>query len=82
MHATIAIDTTQAVYESVRAGSGLSVLPDYLVSQDLMKGRLIHVLPKWHLPSGGIYVVFPAARYRPAKVRAFMDMLIQKEKER
>ncbi len=27
------------------------------------------------LPSGGIHAVFPAARFRPAKVRAFVELM-------
>ncbi len=82
MQAAIAIDTTQAVHEAVRAGSGLSVLPDYLVGGDVHDGRLVHMLPDWELPSGGIHVVFPAARYRPPKVTAFVEMLAQAERAR
>lgn len=74
--ARIAIDTTPGVLAAVLAGGGLSVLPDYLVARDVAAGRLHHVLPRWELPSGGIYTVVPAARFRPRKVAAFVDMLL------
>jgi hypothetical protein len=61
---------------SVRAGGGLSVLPDFLVADELESSRLIHVLPEWALPSGDMYTVYPAARFRPRKVIAFVEMLI------
>jgi DNA-binding transcriptional LysR family regulator len=73
----IAMDTTTAVHACVRAGAGLSVLPDYLVADDLAAGRLVQLLPDWSLPSGGIHVVFPPTRFRPAKVRAFVDILVE-----
>ncbi|MGO8656323.1 LysR substrate-binding domain-containing protein, partial [Rhizobium ruizarguesonis] len=73
--ADIAINTTPAVMEAVRQGGGLSVLPDFLATADMANGRLIHALPDWHLPSGGVYTVYPAARFRPPKVSAFVDML-------
>jgi len=76
LQAKIAIDTSPGVLEAVRAGGGLSVLPDFLVADELASGRLIHVLPDWSLPSGGIYTVYPAARFRPRKVTAFVEMLI------
>jgi len=76
LQAKIAIDTTPGVLEVVRAGGGLSVLPDFLVADELTSGRLIHVLPEWSLPSGGIFTVYPAARFRPRKVTAFVEMLI------
>jgi DNA-binding transcriptional LysR family regulator len=56
---TIAIDATPAVLAAVRAGAGLSVLPDFLVRDELAAGRLAHILPDWQLPSGGIYTVYP-----------------------
>ncbi|WEZ84478.1 LysR family transcriptional regulator [Rhizobium sp. 32-5/1] len=74
--ADIAINTTPAVMEAVRQGGGLSVLPDFLAAADIASGRLTHVLPDWHLPSGGVYTVYPAARFRPPKVSAFVDLLI------
>ncbi|TIS59314.1 LysR family transcriptional regulator [Mesorhizobium sp.] len=79
MHATISIDATPAVLAAVRTGAGLSVLPDFLVRDDLTAGRLIHVLPEWRLPSGGIYTVYPTARFRPPKVSSFVEMLIAAE---
>lgn len=71
----ISLDVTLAVREAVRQGAGLSVLPDYTVQEDLEAGRLVHVLPRWGLRTGGIHAVFPAARFRPAKVRVFVDLM-------
>ncbi|KAA3507703.1 hypothetical protein DXT89_22395, partial [Agrobacterium vitis] len=42
----------------------------------------VHLLPEWTLPQGGIYAVFPPARFRPAKVRSFIDMLMVAERKR
>ena len=80
--ASIFLDATLAVREAVRHGAGLSVLPDYAIADDLAAGRLIEVLPQWQLPSGGIHAVFPPARFRPAKVRAFVELLAERERQR
>lgn len=82
VQASIFLDATLAVREAVRAGAGVSVLPDYVIAEDLANGRLIQVIPQWSLPIGGIYVTFPSARFRPAKVRAFVDLLVSKEQQR
>jgi DNA-binding transcriptional LysR family regulator len=82
VHASIFLDATLAVREAVCHGAGLSVLPDFAIADELAAGRLIQVLPQWRLPSGGIHAVFPAARYRPAKVRAFVDLLAEREQQR
>jgi DNA-binding transcriptional LysR family regulator len=82
MRSSIAIDATPAVYAAVLGGAGLSVLPDYLVARDVAAGRLCRVRPEWKLRSGGIHVVFPAARFRPAKVSRFVDLLLESERAR
>ena len=82
MQASVFFDATLAVRGAVCEGMGLSVLPDFAVEDDIAAGRLIHVLPQWRLPSGGIHAVFPAARFRPAKVRAFVDLLADSEQKR
>lgn len=82
VHPSITLDATLAVAEAVRNGVGLSVLPDYAIEDDLRADRLMHVLPGWDLPSGGIHAVYPAARFRAAKVRAFVDLLADRERQR
>jgi len=82
VQASIFLDATLAVREAVCEGAGLSVLPDYAIADDLATGRLIQVLPQWRLPCGGIHAVFPAARFRPAKVRAFVDLLAERTQQR
>lgn len=82
VQAAIFLDTTLAVREAVRRGAGLSVLPDYVVADDLEAERLLQVLPQWSLPAGGIHAVFPFARFRPVKVRAFVDVLSGEQKLR
>jgi DNA-binding transcriptional LysR family regulator len=82
VHASIFLDTTLAVREAVFHGAGLSVLPDYAIAADIAAGRLVEVLPQWRLSSGGIHAVFPAARFRPTKVRAFVDLLAERELQR
>lgn len=80
MRASLAVDTTPGVLAAVQSGGGLSVLPDFLVRDLLASGQLVHVLPGWHLPSGGIHAVYPAARFRPAKVTVFLEMLAEAER--
>lgn len=72
---SIFLNTTLAVREAVCRDAGLSVLPEFAVVDELATGRLIRVLPRWSLPSGGIHAVFPTARFRPAKVRQFVQLL-------
>jgi DNA-binding transcriptional LysR family regulator len=81
MQASIFLDATLAVREAVLQSAGLAVFPDYVIANDLKSGRLIQVLPQWSLPAGGIHAVFPSARFRPAKVRAFVDLLVSQQQQ-
>lgn len=74
--APLSADRTAVVHASVRAGLGFAILPDFLVKQDLERGDLRTLLPDWNLPEGGIFAVFPPSRFRPAKTRAFVEILL------
>lgn len=66
-------NNTLAVYRLVLDGAGVSVLPSFLVAREIARGRLVRLLPGWHLPQGGIYALYPSARYMPVRVRAFIE---------
>ncbi|WP_199230193.1 LysR substrate-binding domain-containing protein [Azospirillum sp. TSH58] len=71
----MSVNATPAALAAVQAGGGFAVLPEFLVAEEIAAGRLVPLLPDWSLPSGGIHAVYPATRFRPLKVRAFVDML-------
>ncbi|MBZ9726394.1 LysR family transcriptional regulator [Mesorhizobium sp. CO1-1-11] len=82
LNPVITCDKSPAAHACVLAGIGLGVFPDYSVSDDIAEGRLVPVFADWALPTGGIHAVFPPARFRPAKVRAFVDLLAAAERKR
>ncbi|WP_374347813.1 LysR family transcriptional regulator [Chitinimonas sp.] len=61
--------------ECARSGLGWTVLPDYMVADDIASGRLLTPLQGWSLPIGGVYAVYPASRFLPAKVRRLIGFL-------
>lgn len=73
--AVLSANTATAVREIAVAGGGLAILPDFAVAGHVASGRLVRILPRWRLPSGGIYAVFPSARQQPRKVRVFIDAM-------
>lgn len=75
MRKTLSINTTPGVLAATLARGGIAILPDFIVTEHVNSGELTHLLPSWTLPSGGIYVVYPAARFRPQKVATFVTML-------
>jgi DNA-binding transcriptional LysR family regulator len=68
-------DSPQSVLGLVRGGAGISILAAFTVQEDLARGRLVELLDRWQLPTGGIYAVYPASARVPAKVRAVIDYL-------
>lgn len=75
LRSTLMVDAAPAIRQAVIAGGGLAILPDFLVADDVAAGRLRHILPEWQLRDGGIHAVLPPARFRPARVRAFVETL-------
>ena len=75
MRSVMRASAPSSVLALVRNGAGLSVLPDFMVAEDLAAGRLVRVLPGWTMPAGGVYAVYPSSRYLPAKVRILLDFM-------
>ncbi len=60
---------------AARLGVGLTVLPAFLVHDDLATGRLVALLPETPPTPDGIFAVFPQERQTSPKVRALIDHL-------
>lgn len=71
----ISVDSARSLMAFALAGSGVALLPQWLVNTALEDGTLIHLLPDYHFPRQGIYAVYPDARHVSTKVRAFIDFL-------
>ena len=54
-----------------------SLIPRIYVEEDLAAGRLVSVLDDWTPVATTIYAVYPSRRYLQAKLRAFLDFLVQ-----
>ena len=59
------------------AGLGFATLPDFIAKPALEAGELVAVLDEWIPRGGGIFAVYPHRRYLPAKIRVFVDFLVQ-----
>ena len=59
--------------EAGRMGLGISVLPDWLIGEDLASGRLVRVLCNWLPVSLPAHIVYPVQRRLPQRVRTFIE---------
>lgn len=56
---------------------GILMQPTYIVHDDLVAGRLVRLLEGWELQKLTINVAYPTRRHLPAKVRCFVDFLVE-----
>ncbi|MES2264594.1 MAG: LysR family transcriptional regulator [Pseudomonadota bacterium] len=71
-------DTARA---AALGGQGIIWQPSFLVGADLRAGRLVPVLPDYHLPAIDIQAVYPSRRHLSAKVRVMIDFLVDAFKD-
>jgi DNA-binding transcriptional LysR family regulator len=73
----IEVNSPMAARAAAVAGLGFVILPDFIAAPDIADGKLVAMLGDRILPGGGIFAVYPHRRYLPAKVRVFVDFLVQ-----
>lgn len=78
VHPRLLCDSDDAAIDAVLAGGGLSRLMIYKIAQALIDGRLQSVLSAYEEPPLPIHVLHPEGRHISAKVRAFLDMLVDR----
>jgi DNA-binding transcriptional LysR family regulator len=66
----------EALQQAALAGSGIALLPRFVVEADLAAGRLVEVLGGWSAPPIAAHALYLRAPRVPAKVRAFVEHLV------
>ncbi|WP_206208408.1 LysR family transcriptional regulator [Vibrio sp. H11] len=74
----LTVNNSEAIRRALLDGLGIGQLPTFLVSKDIIAGRLKPVMQEFSLPEHAIYAVFPERKHLPLKVRAFMDFVSDK----
>lgn len=70
-------DDTNLTYQAALQGVGLAYLPDWLVADDLLSGRLLRLLPNYNQAPQELHAVYASRRYLTPKVRSFIDYWLQ-----
>jgi DNA-binding transcriptional LysR family regulator len=70
--------SAQACLAAARAGFGIARAPAFAAVDDLRTGRLQSLLCQFEPEQVPIHVVYPQTRHLAAKVRAFVDFLVQR----
>jgi DNA-binding transcriptional LysR family regulator len=60
------------------AGVGITLEPEFIVAPDVRAGRLVRLLRDYAPPAISINAAYPSRRHLSAKVRAFIDFLVER----
>jgi DNA-binding transcriptional LysR family regulator len=69
------VNNGDAMMPALIAGTGVGVLPEFIVRDALADGRLERLLPEWSLPSSSVHWVTPPGGQRPRRVDALGEFL-------
>lgn len=71
----LSTDGVYAARLAALAGFGVSLASAWMVTDDIVQGRLIQLVPQWQGISLPVYIVYPYARFYPAKLRRFVELM-------
>ena len=68
-------DSLYAARNTALAGLGVTLISSWVVEEDIRSGRLIMLLPQWQAAPLPVHLVYPWARYYPARLRKFLQLM-------
>ncbi|SPL70580.1 LysR substrate-binding domain-containing protein [Acinetobacter stercoris] len=80
-HPRLKTDNFSAMKAGVMRGIGIASLPKVYVREELKNGKLIEVLPDWHLPRGVIYIAYTSRLGMLPAVRSLLEYLVEQFKQ-
>ncbi|MBW8183538.1 LysR family transcriptional regulator [Shewanella nanhaiensis] len=72
------VNNSEALQKAILSGLGIAKIPTFIVGQDIAEGKLIPLLTDYQLPMQTFYAVFPERQHLPAKVRVFLDFILER----
>jgi DNA-binding transcriptional LysR family regulator len=70
------VNNGDAMLPALIAGTGLGVLPEFILRDALADGRLEWLLPDWSLPAASVHWVTPPGGQRPRRVDVLGEFLV------
>jgi len=72
------VNNGDAMMPALIAGTGLGILPEFILREALEANQLERLLPDWSLPLGAVYWVTPPGEPQPKRVEVLADFLLEK----
>jgi LysR family transcriptional regulator, regulator for bpeEF and oprC len=67
-----------SVYQSVLAGLGIGLIPEFLLKMEPKERELINVLPQWSSTPVPINAIYSSHKYMPQKIKVFLEFLMSR----
>jgi len=68
-------DSLYAMRSAALLGLGACVASAWLLAEDLERGRLIQLAPRWQAAALPVYLIYPQANYYPVRLRRFVEAM-------
>jgi DNA-binding transcriptional LysR family regulator len=78
VHGRFRASGIEATQVAVEAGLGIGLLSPWRVADQVAAGSLLRVLPDWRAEPRDVHLVWPGPRILPRRVRAFVDMVVER----
>ena len=75
VHGVLCSNNGEVLRDAAIRGLGITLLPLFIVGQDLQQGKLQIILPDYHPPELSISLIYPVNRHLSTKVRLLVDFL-------
>lgn len=71
----LSTDGLYAIRSAAILGVGAALASAWALQDELASGRLVHLVPEWRAAPLPVYLIYPPARFYPARLRRFIDIM-------
>ncbi len=68
-------DSLYALKSALLQGLGVGIGSGWVLAEDLVAGRLVQLVPQWQAAPLPVSLVYPYARFYPARLRQFVEVM-------